>query len=334
MSNFAINFVNGGWVAAMLAIIIFAIVFTLLQPFFTEKNRKQRVKIIAREVDDLRKYERARLDKETRIRDTAVRRHLSARGTDKISDRVKKLSDISTKFNLDNKVSDELRTKLTQAGYRREEYAYVYVLMKIIGIPAGLIIGLYLNFALGHEFGTRNYLFTIIGATLFGFFLPNIMVKNAITKRSEEIILNFPDSLDLMMICVQSGMTLELAIRRVSDEVSRSAPILGEELAILAAELNYIKERRVAYANFAERCGVDQIRDFTTAVVQSEIYGTSILSSLRVQADELRNDRMQRAENKANSLPAKLTLPLALFMLPVVFFVVLSPGVTNALRAF
>ena len=328
------DFVNGGWLPLLLAVLVMATAITLLFPYFSGNNVKQRVKIVTREIDDLKKFERSKLETATRVKEATLRQRLAEKDQGKTSENVQQLAGLGRKLNLDRQANSKLRTKLMRAGYRREDHAIAYLMIRVlttIGMP---FLGYYLTGKFIEEPTLNHHIMGAIGGGIFGFLLPDIMVKNTTTKRQQEILLRFPDALDLLVVCVQSGMTSEAAIRRVAQELERSAPILCEEFHILGAELNYIKDRRVAFKNFAERCGIDQIQDFSNTIIQAEAYGTSVLQALRVQSDELRNDRTQRAENKANSLPAKLTIPLALFMLPVVFAVILTPPLTLALRNF
>ena len=328
-------FNNDKTVTIMIVIAVSVIAMMFLQPFFQKRNVKQRVKIISREVDVLKQYERQRMEKEKRSKQASLRRQLSSREKERISAELsRRAATISHNLNLGSRISDAMRLKLSQAGYRREEHAYNYILAKIIGFPVGLIIGWYMNNNLLNFEADTTYLLSFFGFGILGFMMPNIIVKNQRDKRKANILKFFPDALDLIIVCVQSGMTLETALRRVATEIELSSEILAEEMVILVAELNYIRDRRVAYTNFAERCGLEQVKDFVTAVVQSEVHGTAILSSLRVQSEELRFDRIQRAEAKANALSTKLTVPLAFFMLPVVFIVVLTPGIANVLRSF
>lgn len=163
-------------------------------------------------------------------------------------------------------------------------------------------------------------------AGIAGFFLPNILLKNYIQKRQIEINLTFPDALDMMLICVQGGIGLEQTIARVADEVAEHSPILAEELGILSAEMGMLNDRRAALQDFARRVGSGAGKSFATAMIQAEQYGTSVSSAMRVISDELRDMRMAAAEQKAASLPPKLTVPMILFFLPALFIVILTPA--------
>lgn len=190
---------------------------------------------------------------------------------------------------------------------------------------------------------TAFYLFVVIkpdlpGFTLFsfvilaagvGFYAPNIYLKNMIDKRRQSIVAAFPDSLDLLLICVESGMSIEAAIQKVSQEVGGQSIELAEELSLLSAELSYLPERRLAYEGMAKRTQHPGIRAVATAMTQAETYGTPLGSALRVMAKENRDLRLAAAEKKAAALPAKLTVPMILFFLPVLFVVILGPAIIN-----
>jgi len=166
----------------------------------------------------------------------------------------------------------------------------------------------------------------LCGAALMGFFLPRVLVKNMADKRQQEISLSFPDSLDMMLICVQGGIGIEAAINRIAETVSDHSVALGEELGILSAELGMLNDRKGAFKGFAGRVGSGPARSFATAMLQAEQYGTSISKALRVLADESREARMAKAEQIAAALPPKLTVPMILFFLPALFIVILGPA--------
>jgi len=326
--------VNGGWFPLLLAVMITATLVTILLPYFSNQNIKQRVKIVTREVDDLRKFERKKLVDAAIENQRDLKKRVSARNKNEVSKNIENLAKFSRVLKLERQKTDKIKMSLIQAGYRREEHIMAFLGARVLGLLIGPFVGYILVLRLMEAPMQSHYLGGLFIGGLLGFFLPAIILTNKKNKRQEEITLRFPDALDLLVVCVQSGMTAEAAIRRVSKEFERNAPVLCEEFNILGAELNYLKDRRTAFQNFAERVGVEKIKDFANTIIQAEIYGTSVLEALRVQSDELRNDRTQRAENKANSLPAKLTLPLALFMLPVVFVIILTPPLSLAFRSF
>jgi tight adherence protein C len=165
-----------------------------------------------------------------------------------------------------------------------------------------------------------------VGA-LIGFYVPDLFVGNMIQRRQTSIMRAFPDALDLMLICVESGMSIESAFTRVAGEIGSQSAELAEELALTTAELSYLPDRRQAFDNLAKRCGHAGVKSVATALNQAEKYGTPMGQALRVTATENREMRMQEAERKAASLPAKLTVPMIIFFLPVLFVVILGPAI-------
>jgi tight adherence protein C len=164
-----------------------------------------------------------------------------------------------------------------------------------------------------------------IGVAFFGLQAPMLFLKNSITKRQLSIKRAFPDALDLLLICIESGMSIEVAFRKVSTEIGSQSVALAEEFTLTTAELSYLQDRKVAYENLAKRTGVEGVKSVCLALQQSERYGTPLSQSLRVMAQENRDMRMSEAEKKAAALPPKLTVPMIVFFLPVLFVVILGP---------
>ncbi|WP_404334297.1 type II secretion system F family protein [Sphingomonas sp. MMS12-HWE2-04] len=218
--------------------------------------------------------------------------------------------------------------KLLQAGIRRKEWAVAVIFGRLV-LP--ILIGgplLYL------VYGTNNFAewsaFKKYGLVAVGFILsykaPDIYLKNKITKRSHAIRKGLPDALDLLVICAEAGLTVDAAFARVSRELGRAYPELGEEFSLTAIELGFLTDRRQAFENLAMRINLDAVRGVVTTMIQTEKYGTPLASALRVLSAEFRNERMMRAEEKAARLPAIMTVPLILFILPVLFIVILGPA--------
>lgn len=172
-----------------------------------------------------------------------------------------------------------------------------------------------------------------LGGGVIGFWLPALYVRNLISKRHSSLRRNWPDALDLLLICVESGMSSEAAFRKVAEEISSQSKELGEEMSLTTAELSYLSDRRQAYENLGTRTGLDSIKATVIGLIQSEKYGTSLGQTLRVLAKESRDFRMAAAEKKAASLPPKLTVPMIVFFLPVLFAVIATPAVIQALGA-
>ena len=228
-------------------------------------------------------------------------------------------------------MGENVRNQMLQAGIRDPKAPFKYLVGRAV-LPI-LFMGFAFIFMTGggqNGFQPSERLIGCGIAGLAGFFLPNILLKNYIQKRQIEINLTFPDALDMMLICVQGGIGLEQTIARVADEVAEHSPILAEELGILSAEMGMLNDRRAALQDFARRVGSGAGKSFATAMIQAEQYGTSVSSAMRVISDELRDMRMATAEQKAASLPPKLTVPMILFFLPALFIVILTPAILAA----
>lgn len=222
--------------------------------------------------------------------------------------------------------SGKARTLMQQAGIRGPNAPLTYLLSRIV-LPL-VFCGVAMLFLSAAESEIPNGMVTLIllGAAGVGFFLPRVLVKNMADKRQQEISLSFPDSLDMMLICVQGGIGIEAAINRIAETVSEHSEALAEELGILSAELGMLNDRKAAFQGFAARVGSGPARSFATAMLQAEQYGTSVSKAIRVLADESRDARMAAAEQKAAALPPKLTVPMIMFFLPALFVVILGPA--------
>jgi tight adherence protein C len=221
----------------------------------------------------------------------------------------------------------ELRARLGQAGLRSSSAPVTYVTARILaplvllGIAFVYLTGVFPKIATGQKFAIYA------GIVALGFYLPQLWLSNKIQKRQQVLTRSFPDSLDLMVICVEAGLSLEGAFARVTEEVAESAPEMAEEIGLTAAELAFLGDRRQAYENFAERTGLPAVKSLATTLIQAERYGTSIAVGLRVLSQENRDARLAAAEKKAGALPAKLTVPMIVFFLPVLFLVIAGPAV-------
>lgn len=224
--------------------------------------------------------------------------------------------------------AESARKKLMMAGHRGQGPVFVFMAARL-GLPfvMAAVVGVYVYLLEGFELDSLGRLLATIGSFLSGFYLPNLYITNAVTKRQQLIQAAWPDALDLLLICVESGMSIEAAFQKVGEEVGANCAELAEELGLTTAELSYLQERKQAYVNLAERTGLDSVKGVVTALIQSEKYGTPLGQSLRVMADESRDLRMQEAEKKAAALPPKLTVPMIGFFLPVLFAVILSPAI-------
>jgi tight adherence protein C len=235
---------------------------------------------------------------------------------------------IVERFNLSKWVGqEEARLKLIQAGYRGQAPYVTYLFFRMVTpVVCFLFTLLYLFVILKLNQPTMVKVGVCIASAYIGMQLPLMLLKNKIQRRQLSIRRAFPDTLDLLLICVESGMSVEAAFRKVSDEIGSQSVPLAEELTLTTAELSYLPDRRQAYENLAKRIDLDGVKSVCMALQQSERYGTPLGTMLRVMAQENRDMRMAEAEKKAAGLPPKLTVPMILFFLPVLFIVILGPA--------
>ncbi|MEG3150210.1 type II secretion system F family protein [Sphingomonas sp. ZT3P38] len=226
--------------------------------------------------------------------------------------------------------------KLMQAGIRSKEYAVAVIFGRLV-LPI-VFGGLMLYIVYGTDsFATYSPLkrYGIVAVTfILAYKAPDLFLKNKIDKRSNAIRKGLPDALDLLVICAEAGLTVDAAFNRVARELGRAYPELGDEFTLTAIELGFLSERRQAFENLAMRVKLDALKGVVTTMVQTEKYGTPLASALRVLSAEFRNERMMRAEEKAARLPAIMTVPLILFILPVLFVVILGPAACSISDAF
>lgn len=298
------------------AVAIFATIITLAMPMLAKDELGSRMKSVAIERDKIRARERARLAEE-------AGRKSSLRQKDEGF-----IQGLVEKFNLKAALADENTfINLTMAGYRKKTHINVFLFFKVV-LPILMLIAALVYFFIispANRQPMMNVLFACaIG--MAGFYLPSIIVKNAVGKRQLSIKRAWPDGLDLLLICVESGMSLEASMKKVAIEVGLQSPELAEELTLTTAELSYLQERRQAHENLAKRTGLDQVKAVTMALIQAERYGTPLATALRALSQESRDMRMAEAEKKAASLPPKLTVPMIIFFLPVLFAVIIGPA--------
>ena len=290
-----------------------ATAYTLVMPFFAGESLDKRMKAVASERERIRARERERLSKTEKV---------SLRQTPK-----QLVSRVVEDFNLTKWLAQEsAREKLTMAGYRGQA-PYVTFLFARMVTPIVMFLGAVLYvFVISHlEKSVPVKIGMCVVAAYLGLQAPMLFLKNAISKRQLSIKRAFPDALDLLLICIESGMSIEVAFRRVSGEIASQSIALSEEFTLTTAELSYLQDRKVAYENLAKRTGLEGVKSVCLALQQSERYGTPLGQSLRVMAQENRDMRMNEAEKKAAALPPKLTVPMILFFLPVLFVVILGP---------
>jgi tight adherence protein C len=228
------------------------------------------------------------------------------------------------------------QTKLLQAGIRSKEYAVAVIFGRLV-LP--IIMGgpmLYLVYGTDafSDWSPLKAYGLVAGTFILGYKGPDLYLKNKISKRSAAIRKGLPDALDLLVICAEAGLTVDVAFHRVSKELGKAYPELGDEFALTAIELGFLTDRRQAFENLATRIDLDAVKGVVTTMIQTEKYGTPLASALRVLSAEFRNERMMRAEEKAARLPAIMTIPLILFILPTLFVVILGPASCSISDAF
>lgn len=309
-------------IAVFAAISAAAVVFSLGATFFSGNSSiKTRIKRVALEREKMRAEEMARL----RGSGTGDQQRGSVR---RVAGR-EYMRNVVDRFSLQKAFADEGTIEaLSRAGYRGQGPLTTYLFLRFVTPIALFFLGFgYLSLTvLADKPLYLNALYSLfIG--LIGAYLPVLILKNKTLKRQASIRKAWPDTLDLMLLCVESGMSVENAFRRVSKEIGQQSAELAEELTLTNAELAFLEDRTRAYDNLGKRTGLDNVKSVMTALIQADRYGTSVGQALRVMAEEGREQRMMDAEKKAAALPPKLTVPLIIFFLPVLFIVIISPAI-------
>jgi len=295
----------------IIAILVFFTAITIILPFLEGEDMKKKARQLTVEREKLRARQRAELLQQSK---------------GKLREKPKGLmADIVERFNLRKLFEAEsARQNLRNAGYRSERHLATFLVVRLVS-PLIFAVG---AFFLSRLYGVSSNMSLVLlaaGAGL-GYFAPNVYLTNQAKHRQDSIRLAWSDALDLLLICVESGMSIEQAIAKVSIEIASASLPLSEELQLTSAELSYLGERTQAFENLAKRTGLSNIKSVVTAFVQSEHYGTPLGQALRVLAQENRDDRMALAEKKAAALPPKLTVPMIVFFLPSIFIVLLGPS--------
>lgn len=297
----------------MAAIAAAAAAYAVVSPMFAGEGLAKRMKAVASERERLRQRERDRLNRNEKVSLRQTPKQVVAR--------------VVEDFNLGKWVAqEEARDKLIMAGYRGQAPYITFLFFRLV-MPIVFLIGaiLYVFVISNMQQPTPMKIGMCLGATWLGMQAPMLFLKNAISKRQLSIRRAFPDALDLLLICIESGMSIEAAFRRVSTEIGSQSIALAEEFSLTTAELSYLQDRKMAYENLAKRTGTEGVKSVCLALQQSERYGTPLGQTLRVMAQENRDMRMNEAEKKAAALPPKLTVPMIVFFLPVLFVVILGP---------
>ena len=296
-----------------------ATAYAVAQPFLETDRLGKRMKLVSDEREQIRRRERERL----------ANSKVSLRAEQKAY-----MKDVVERFDLRRWLGTETaKIKLLQAGYRGPQAETAFLFFRLVA-PVAMTLGAIFYFfvieVLDQPYLIRTAL--VIAAAYLGIKAPELFLMNSAKKRQAEVRKAWPDALDLTLICVESGMAVEHAFKKVSTEIAVSSVVLAEELALMTAEMSYLPDRRQAYENLSLRIGIDPVKAVSTALIQAERYGTPIGQALRVLAQESRDQRMTEAEKKAAALPPKLTVPMILFFLPVLFVVIITPAVIQIMR--
>ena len=310
-------------IAILVAISAFASVITLAMPFMSSDKLQSRLKHVSTERDVLRARHRALLEEgkgQTKLRE---------QNTGYMQQAVRQ-------FNLSRLLeTKDTRDRLKMAGLRAQKHVITFLFFRAIlpfAAAGATFVYLYVTGGLGLPPIMR--VVVVLFVAYIAFYLPNIFVTNMIKKRQLSIRRAFPDALDLLLICVESGMSIEAAFNKVAEEIGSQSIELAEEMSLTTAELSYLQERRQAYDNLGKRTGLPGVKGVVTSLIQAERYGTPVGQALRVLAQENRDMRMQEAERLAAGLPPKLTVPMVLFFLPVIFIVILGPSAIQIMEKF
>ncbi len=312
MYEFLLSFTKPEILAAYLvAASVFGTFLTVFLPYLQGNKLETRLKAVASQREKLRKQSRAALEKKgLRRKDTSF------------------VGSISSKLNLATALEDPNVVKLmNQAGMRGPGpiSAFYFARMSLPFVSA-LLVFIFVFYV--NDLGLNTFMKygSLAFAAAAGFYAPNVYISNIAQKRQKSLMRAFPDALDMLLICVEAGMSIEMSFAKVSQEIGAASPELAEEFGITVAELSYLPDRRQAYENLSARTGHEGVKAVCMALGQAERYGTPLGNALRMMAKENREMRMSEAENKAAALPAKLTVPMILFFLPVLFLVILGPA--------
>jgi tight adherence protein C len=297
-----------------------ATVLTLAMPLLATDQLEKRMAAVASERERIRQRERDRMARgEKASLRTSPRQYMQT---------------VVEKFKLSDYVGQEaVRAKLIEAGYRGQGPYVVFLFFRFVAPLAMLVVSLvYVFLIIQLDIAWTLKLLICIGATYLGMQLPSLFINNRIQRRQASSTRAFPDGLDLLLICVESGMSLESAFQRVSQEIGPQSIELAEEFTLSTAELSYLPDRRQAFENLAKRVPLEGVKSLCLAMQQSERFGTPMATTLRVIAQENRDQRMTAAEKKAAALPPQLTVPMILFFLPVLFIVILGPAIIKIIQ--
>jgi tight adherence protein C len=307
-------------IVALTAIAACATVLTLAMPLLSNDTLDKRMQAVAFEREKIRQRERERLVQGSKA---TLRQSPKAY-----------MKTVVDNFNLNKWVGQETaHTLLMQAGYRGQAPYITYLFFRMVMPVAMMLAAFFYVFVIIKLDQPLTIKIGIgIGAAYFGMLSPNLYLKNRIQRRQLSIRRAFPDALDLLLICIESGMSVEAAFQKVSVEIGSQSVELAEELTLTTAELSYLPDRRAAYDNLAQRTGLEGVKAVCLALQQAERYGTPLGATMRILSQENRDMRMSEAEKKAAALPPQLTVPMILFFLPVLFVVILGPAAIKVMH--
>ncbi len=301
--------------AMLIGVAAFATVLTIAAPFFQNDKLRARMKSVSTERERLKALSRASLSQgEGRLRERP-QAGLMAQLVESLN--LRKLFE-----------AEASRDKLRQAGYRSERHLVTFLAIRaIVPIVLAILVFVYSSTVFADRIPQSMRMVATLFGLVGGYYMPNMFLKNLAQRRQESIKRAWSDALDLLLICVESGMAIEPAMQRVAREIGSQSVPLAEELTLTTAELSFLNDRRKAFENLGKRTGLPTVKSVVTSLIQSERYGTPLGTALRVLAQENRDMRMGEAEKKAAALPPKLTVPMVMFFLPVIFIVILGPSV-------
>ena len=305
----------------LVGIAVFGTIITVLAPMMEGDKLKSRIKTVSSERDKLRAQQRVQLE--------AGNVKLRQKSKASVYQQLVDMLNLRRIFE-----SETTRDQLRQAGFRSEKHLMTFLASRMIApILLGILAFVYSTTIFSDRLSPTMRGVVTVGALGLGYFLPQIILKNYAQKRQTSIKRAWSDALDLLLICVESGMALEPSLTRVAREIGSQSIPLAEELTLTVAELSYLQDRRKALDNLGRRTGLETVRSVVTSLIQSERYGTPLGTALRVLAQENRDSRMAEAEKRAAALPPKLTVPMILFFLPVIFVVLLGPSIMMVMGA-
>ncbi|MET0638892.1 MAG: type II secretion system F family protein [Hyphomicrobium sp.] len=319
MMSFIDTMMNPQFMAtALAAICVFATVLTVALPMLQRDQVNRRMREMAIERSKMRSARLAEMTSKERQQGGSRLRSTPKGFMQQVVDQLK----LRERFD-----NEELRENLKRAGLRGQANIVAFMFFRVVAPIVIFFFALFYLFVLYDSgYSKMTNFFIAVVAGFLGFYVPNMFISNRVQKRQMSIKQAWPDALDMLLICVQSGMSVEAGFAKVGKEIVGQSVELAEEMTLTTAELSYLQDRRQAYENLAKRTGLPGVKAVMTALVQAERYGTPVGQALRTMAKENREIRQSEAERKAAALPPKLTVPMIVFFLPVLFIVILGPA--------